>query len=141
MPRYRLPATVVSLVATAFLGMAPAEAAVAPDYQGSQMLQQELTEPNQSALPDAATGERAANYLDQLAREQRAATGERGATYLDQLAREPAAASTQCAFSNYAGGTSGTSNGACSAAELGEPVGAGGTSGGSMSPFALASKR
>ncbi len=42
-------------------------------------------------------------------------------------------------LADYPGGSGGTSNGVLTAAQRGEPVGAGGTSGGSSSPFALAS--
>lgn len=121
MPRYRSVAA-ATLAAMAFLTVGAAEAAVAPDYQDSQMVEQELAEPGQLSRPEVVTGERAATYLNSLAPEQTAARAE------GQV-------------SGYPGGAGGTSNGERSAAELGEPVGAGGTSGGSMSPFALANSR
>jgi hypothetical protein len=69
-------------------------------------------------------------------------SGEHALEYLSRLAREAVlAAQSGTDLPDHPREAHGTNNGTLSAAQRGEPVGAGGTSGGSISPFAVASMR
>lgn len=124
MPINRIFKGITALIAAMTFG-APAAAASTPPEPGesSTLTAQTPTSISAPADSETLTGEHALQYLSQLARE------------------ELAAANSGTNLSDYPGGTSGTSNGTLTAAQKGEPVGAGGTSGGSLSPFALTSRR
>ncbi len=120
MSTHRTLAAAAASVAAALLTAASATAAVAPEPGRAQPA---ATTPQSASTTDVVlTGEHALPYLSRRARAE-AFAAQRGAD-----------------LSDYPGGGAGTSNGALSAAQRGEPVGAGGTSGGSWSPFALASE-
>jgi hypothetical protein len=114
---YRIPATVTTALAVAFLTAGAAAAKVGPEPGevgtggGTQVTD---TRPTPTCITTAISRSSAPSGA------RIALTAEVGDDY-----------------SGYPGGAAGNSNGELTAGQKGEPVGAGGTSAGSSSPFAL----
>jgi hypothetical protein len=121
MSQYRLAASLAFAVAVWGLNAAPGFAQVPPEPGGS--------------YPSAANGQRDTTASTGCLI---AAPGTRDRVATENSPSNFGSSDSAAGYSQYAAAAVGTSNGELTAAQKGEPVGAGGTSGGSASRFANA---